>query len=127
MTEPTADKGKNDVYSDFDEFLKSAIHEYYERGGGKSNKANFIALLIASGEVTSLAVDSFKKGKGAKRLAVGAAGVIALRIGLKYALSGPLGILLAGATAASLITYFHPRLAGIVHAAVSRNRFCGFA
>ena len=41
-----------------------------------------------------------------KRLALGAVGVVALRIGLKYALSGPLGILLAAGTAASLIAYF---------------------
>ncbi len=95
----------NEVYAEFDEFLKAAIHDYYQQGG-KSNKASFIALLIASGEITSIAVDSLKSGKGAKKLALGAAGVIALRIGLKYALSGPLGILLAGATAASLIAYF---------------------
>jgi uncharacterized membrane protein (DUF106 family) len=47
-----------------------------------------------------------KDGSGVKKLALGAVGVVALRLGLRYALSGPLGIILAGATAASLIAYF---------------------
>ncbi len=36
------------IYRDFDNFLKIAIKEYYDRGW-KSRKGNFIALLIASG------------------------------------------------------------------------------
>jgi hypothetical protein len=96
---------KGDIYTEFDEFLKSAILQYYERSG-KSDKAKFIALLIASGEITSLAMDQVKSGAGLKKLAIGAVGVVALRIGLKYALSGPLGIILAAAGAASLIAYF---------------------
>ena len=105
MTADTAEGGREKIYSSFEEFLKTAVHDYYQQGG-RSNKANFIALLIASGEIMSLAVDSFKSGAGAKKIAIGAVGVIALRIGLRYALSGPLGIVLAGATAASLIAYF---------------------
>lgn len=106
MPADSAELTKNQqIYTDFDEFLKSAITDYYEHGG-KSNRGNFIALLIASGEAASLAMDSLKSGSGVRKIAVGAAGVVALRIGLRYALSGPLGILLAGATAASLIAYF---------------------
>jgi len=93
------------IYSEFDEFLKTAIYEYY-RGSGKRHKGRFIALLIASGEVASVALDAVRAEGNAKRLALGAAGVIALRIGLRYALSGPLGILLAAGAAASLIGYF---------------------
>lgn len=96
---------KDDIYTSFDALLKAILHQYYERSG-KLKKGNFIALLIASGEITSLAVDSIKDGSGVKKLALGAAGVVALRIGLRYALSGPLGIILAGATAVSLIGYF---------------------
>jgi len=99
------EREKNDIYTSFDALLKSILHEYYQRSG-KLSKGNFIALLIASGEITSMAVDSIKDGSGVKKLALGAAGVIALRIGLRYALSGPLGIILAGATAASLVAYF---------------------
>lgn len=93
------------IYSEFDEFLKAAIYEYYQ-SGGKNRKGSFIALLMASGEITSLAWDAMRNKSNLKRLAMGAASVVALRIGLKYALSGPLGILLAAGTAASLIAYF---------------------
>jgi hypothetical protein len=105
MASDTSSEHRSEIYTDFDEFLKAAIHEYY-RGAGKKNKAAFIALVIASGEVTSLALDSLKSGEGMKKLAIGAVGVVALRLGLKYALGGPLGILLAGASLASLVAYF---------------------
>ena len=94
----------DDIYNDFDAFLKAAIYSYY-RGSGRKRKGNFIALIIASGEIPALAMDSIKTGAGAKKVALGAAGILALRIGLRYALSGPLGIILAGATAVSLVTY----------------------
>ena len=102
---PQPDDESDDIYTNFDALLKSILHQYYERSG-KLSKGNFIALLIASGEITSMEVDSLKDGAGVRKLALGAAGVVALRLGLRYALSGPLGILLAGATAASLIAYF---------------------
>jgi hypothetical protein len=113
----TVDK---DIYTDFDAFLKQAIHDYY-KASGKKHKANFVALLIASGEGPSLALDSIKSGAGTKKLALGAAGLLALRIGLRYALSGPLGIVLAAATAASLIAYF-VRNRGEIVGRISRNR-----
>ena len=95
----------SDIYTQFDDFLKEAISEYYKKGG-KGKRANFISLIIASGEIASMAMDQLKTGAGFKKIALGAAGMLALRIGLKYALGGPLGIILAGATAASLIAYF---------------------
>ncbi len=94
-----------DIYTDFDAFLKEAIAQYY-RGPGKRNKGSFIALVIASGEVASMALESVRSGAGLKKLALGAAGMIALRLGMRYVLSGPLGIVLAGATVASLVAYF---------------------
>ena len=54
-----------------------------------------------------MAVDSVKDGTGLKKAALGAAGVVALRIGLRYALSGPLGIILTGAAAVSLARLRH--------------------
>ncbi|MBW2734029.1 MAG: hypothetical protein JRH20_16705 [Deltaproteobacteria bacterium] len=107
MTEPSDDQATEDtaIYGEFDEFLKSAIYEYYQ-SGGKNRKGSFIALLMASGEIPSLAINAFRSKSNIKRLAVGAASVVALRIGLKYALSGPLGILLAAGTGVSLIAYF---------------------
>jgi len=101
----TSDPGRS-IYRDFDNFLKVAIREYYDRGW-KSRKGNFIALLISSGQTAfALAKDSVMDGTGTKKVAIGAAAVIALRIGLRYALGGPLGLVLTIAASASLVSYF---------------------
>jgi hypothetical protein len=100
-----SDPGRS-IYRDFDNFLKVAIREYYDRGW-KSRKGNFIALLIASGQTAfALAKDSVVDGTGTKKVAIGAAAVIALRVGLRYALGGPLGLVLTVAASASLVSYF---------------------
>jgi len=93
-----------EVFDDYDAFVKQAIRDYYDRGW-KSRRGNFIALVMASGQMTSMAVDSVKDGSGLKKAALGAAGVVALRIGLRYALTGPLGVILTGAAAVSLVSY----------------------
>jgi hypothetical protein len=94
------------IYRDFDSFLKVAIKEYYDRGWTQ-RKGNFIALLIASGSTSfALAKDSVVDGTGTKKVALGAATVLALRIGLRYALGGPLGLVLTVAAGASLVSYF---------------------
>jgi hypothetical protein len=93
-----------EVFDDYDAFLKHAIRDYYDRGW-KSRRSNFLALVIASGQVMSMAADSIRDGSGLKKAALGAAGVVALRIGLRYALSGPLGIILTGAAAVSAAGY----------------------
>ncbi|HEY4187363.1 MAG TPA: hypothetical protein VGP07_19970 [Polyangia bacterium] len=93
-----------EVFDDYRSFVKEAIREYYELGW-KNRRGNFIALLIASGQAMSLAADSVKDGSGIKKAAFGAAGFLALRVGLRYALSGPLGIVLTGAAAVSAVTY----------------------
>jgi hypothetical protein len=93
-----------EVFDDYDAFLKQAIRDYYDRGW-KSRRGTFIALLIASGQMTSMAADSIRDGSGLKKAALGAAGMVALRVGLRYALSGPLGIILTGAAAMSLGGY----------------------
>src|SRR3954452_1955055 len=93
-----------EVFDDFDAFMKQAIRDYYDRSW-KSRRGNFVALIIASGQAMSMAADSIKDGSGFKKATLGAAGVVALRIGLRYALSGPLGIILTGAAAVSLAGY----------------------
>src|SRR4029077_10833190 len=93
-----------EVFDDFDAFMKQAIRDYYDRSW-KSRRGNFVALIIASGPATSMAVEPVKDGSGLKKAALGAAGVVALRIGLRYALSGPLGIILTGASAVALVGY----------------------
>jgi hypothetical protein len=94
------------IYADWDAFLKLAMREYYDRGF-TSRKGNFIALLMASGQTAfAMAKDSVVDGTGTKKLAIGAALALALRIGLKYALGGPLGLVLTVAAGASMISYF---------------------
>ena len=94
------------IYGDFDAFLKQALKEYYDRGWN-TRRGNFIALLIASGQTAfALAKDSVVDGTGTKRVAIGAAAVLALRIGLRYAIGGPLGMVLTLAAGASMIAYF---------------------
>lgn len=94
------------IYEDFDSFLKVGIREYYDRGWSK-RKGNFIALLIASGQTAfALAKDSMIKGQGTKKVAIGAAAVLALQIGLRYAIGGPLGLVLTVAAGASMVSYF---------------------
>jgi hypothetical protein len=101
-----ADAASKGLYADFDSFLKLGIREYYDRGW-TTRRGNFIALLIASGQTAfALAKDSVVDGSGTKKVALGAAAVVALRIGLKYALGGPLGLVLTVASGAAMISYF---------------------
>ncbi len=104
---PQADKETSvaAAYDTFEDYLKLAIKEYYERGW-KSRRANFIALLIASGQMTAVAKDAVAGEKGLRNVAVGAASAVALRFALRWALGGPLGILITAATGASLIAFF---------------------
>ena len=55
-----------EVFDDYSAFLKAAVREYYDRGW-KHRRGNFIALLIASGQVLSMAADSVKDGSGFRR------------------------------------------------------------
>jgi hypothetical protein len=94
------------MYTTWDAFLKQAIREYYDRSW-TTRKGNFIALLIASGQTSlALAKDSVIDGSGTKKVAIGAGLLLALRIGLRYALGGPLGLVLSVAAGASMISYF---------------------
>jgi hypothetical protein len=100
------DPGTPVKYGSYDAFLKQAIREYYDRGW-TTRKGNFIALLIASGQTSlALAKDSVVDGSGTKKVAIGAGLLVALRIGLRYAIGGPLGLVLTVAAGASMISYF---------------------
>lgn len=108
MAEPSKETaaGAQGLYGTFDAFLKQAIREYYDRGW-TTRKGNFIALLIASGQTSlALAKDSVVDGSGTKKVAIGAGLLVALRIGLRYAIGGPLGMVLTLAAGASMISYF---------------------
>ncbi len=108
MAEPSKEPaaGAQGLYSAFDAFLKQAIREYYDRSW-TTRKGNFIALLIASGTTSfAMAKDSIVDGSGTKKVAIGAGLMLALRIGLKYAIGGPLGLVLSVAAGASMVSYF---------------------
>ena len=108
MAEPSKDTapGTQGMYTTWDAFLKQAIREYYDRSW-TTRKGNFIALLIAAGQTSlALAKDSVIDGSGTKKVAIGAGLLLALRIGLRYALGGPLGLVLSVAAGASMISYF---------------------
>ena len=98
--------GSQGIYGSFEAFLKQAIREYYDRGW-TTRRGNFIALLIASGSTSmALAKDSVVSGEGAKKVAIGAGLVVALRIGLRFAIGGPLGLVLTLASGAAMVSYF---------------------
>jgi hypothetical protein len=92
----------SDVYETFDAFMQQVIKDTYDNG---AKRAEFVALVIASGELLPMTWGRIKKS-GVKEVALGAAGVVALRIGLKYLLGGPLGMILTGFTAATLVSFF---------------------
>jgi hypothetical protein len=103
------------MYTTWDAFLKQAIREYYDRSW-TTRKGNFIALLIGAGQTSlALAKDSVVDGSGTKKVAIGAGLLLALRIGLRYALGGPLGLVLGVAAGASMISYFIKNQKDIIH------------
>jgi hypothetical protein len=98
------DEVRADVYDDYDAFLKQVIRDYYDRGW-KSRKGNFIALVIASGQMASMAKDSVTDGSSLKKAAIGAASVVALRLAWRYFLAGPLGVIVGVAALGSAVAY----------------------
>jgi hypothetical protein len=108
VAEPSKDTaaGAQGLYTTWDAFLKQAIREYYDRSW-TNRKGNFIALLISAGQTSlALAKDSVVDGSGTRKVAIGAGLLLALRIGLRFALGGPLGLVLGVAAGASMISYF---------------------
>jgi hypothetical protein len=100
----SSDEAHAEFHDDYDAFLRKAIRDYYERGW-KSRKGNFIALLIASGQIASMAKDTVSDGVNLKKAAIGAASVVALRFAWRYFLAGPLGIIVGVAALGSAIVY----------------------
>lgn len=92
----------SEVYENFDAFMQAVIKDIYDRG---AKRPEFVALILASGELLPLAWGKMRSS-GVRELAMGAAGVVALRMGLKYLLGGPLGVVLTGFTVATLISFF---------------------
>lgn len=91
-----------EVYESFEAFIHQVIKETYERG---AKRPEFVALVLASGELAQLAWGRVKQS-GVRDVAVGAAGYVALRYGLKFLLGGPVGVLLTGFTVAATVSFF---------------------
>jgi len=91
-----------EVYESFDAFMQQVIQDTYARG---AKRAEFVALLLASGELIPMAWGKMRKS-GVREFAVGAAGVVALRYAVGYIVSGPVGLALTGFTVATLISFF---------------------
>jgi hypothetical protein len=91
-----------EVYESFDAFMQQILRDTYERG---AKRPEFVALVLASGELLPMAWGRIKKA-GVRDVAIGAAGVVALRFGIKWLLGGPLGVILTGFTVATLISFF---------------------
>lgn len=91
-----------EVYETFDAFMQQVISEVYERG---AKRPEFVALVLASGELVQLAWGRVKRS-GVREVAIGAAGYVALQYGLRFLLGGPLGVILTGFTIAALVSFF---------------------
>lgn len=106
MAAAAAPRESAGIYADFDAFKKQAVRDYYDRGW-TSRRGNFIALLIAAGggATVGIAKDSVVDGTGTKKVAIGAGLALALRVGLRYALGGPLSLVLTAAAGASMLAY----------------------
>src|SRR5690242_5236931 len=83
----------------YDGFLKAAIKQYWDKGG---SRINFLALLLASREAWEVAWDEAKAPGTGKKLLTGAAGAAAIVVLLRLFVGGPIGIILTGASIASL-------------------------
>lgn len=91
---------KNSTSSEtYDGFLKIAIKKYWEKG---ADRVNFIALLLASREAWSVAWEGARTPGTGKKLLTGAAGAAAVVVVLRMLLGGPIGLILTGASIASL-------------------------
>lgn len=93
------DEEKTHPYDTYDGFLKTAIKKYWDQG---ADRVNFIALLLASREAWSVAWEGVRSPGTGKKLLTGAAGAAAVVVILRALLGGPIGLILTGASIASL-------------------------
>lgn len=94
-----SDEERKVGYDTYDGFLKRAIKAYWEEG---ADRVNFIALLLASREAWGVAWDGARAPGTGKKLLTGAAGAAAVVVLLRLLLGGPIGLILTGASVASL-------------------------
>jgi hypothetical protein len=94
-----SDDEKKASYETYDGFLKTAIKSYWDQG---ADRVNFIALLLASREAWEVAWSGVRAPGTGKKILTGAAGAAAVVVLLRALLGGPIGLILTGASVASL-------------------------
>lgn len=95
----TTGKQEYDAYS---AFLRAAIQRTWER----KERVRFLALLLATREAWDVAWTSATTPEAGKKLLAGAAGVAAASVLIRIFLGGPIGLLLTGASAVSLVALY---------------------
>ncbi len=93
-----------DTFGDFDDFLRTSIQRYWQRKG--SSKVTFLALMFATRHAWPVAAREGFSAESGKKMLTGAAGLTAAAVLIRTFLGGPLGLLLAGASAVSLVAVY---------------------
>lgn len=99
------------AHESYDAFLQHALRRYWDRKG--SSKVTFLALLLATKQAWAVAWDKGVSAEAGKRALTGIGGAAAVAVLLRIFIGGPLGILLAGASVASLLAVYGKNTASI--------------
>lgn len=99
------------AHESYDAFLQHALRRYWDRKG--SSKVTFLALLLATRQAWAVAWDKGVSAEAGKRALTGIGGAAAVAVALRIFIGGPLGILLAGASVASLLAVYGKNTASI--------------
>lgn len=91
-------------YESYEGFLTAVIGDYWE--SRKRNRVGFLALLLASREAWAVAWQQASAPESGKKILGGAAGVAVVGLLLRTVLGGPLGLVLGGASVASLVAVY---------------------
>ncbi|MAQ15218.1 MAG: hypothetical protein CMN30_10550 [Sandaracinus sp.] len=99
------------AHDSYDAFLQHALRRYWDRKG--SSKVTFVALLLATKQAWSVAWDKGVSAESGKKALTGIGGAAAVAVALRILIGGPLGIVLAGASVASLLAVYGKNTASI--------------
>ena len=91
-------------FEDYNDFLAASVERYWKRKG--SSKVTFLALMFATRHAWPVAVKQGLSVESGKKALTGAAGLAAAAVLIRAFLGGPIGLLLAGASAVSLIAVY---------------------
>lgn len=92
------------AYPTYNDFVRASIQRCWERKS--SSRATFLALMLASRHSWAVALDKTVSLESGKKLLTGAAGAAAVAMLVRAFLGGPIGLLLTGASVASLLAVY---------------------